>query len=162
MNNHRKWLGIYLQEHYAGSAAGSALFHRVASSHSDPKVRQVVADLAKQVEKDQAELDEIMRVLAVPHSRPKESLAWVAEKVGRIKTNGTVVRRSPLTDVVELEALSLAVEGKALGWKTLLTLAETEPSLDPKQVQDLLDRANAQQARLEELRLARVDEVFSP
>lgn len=161
MNDNRRWLAIYLQDHYAGAIAGSALFHRVADSHSDPQVRKAIADLAAQVEKDRLELDGIMASLEVPHSRPKESIAWAAEKAGRLKPNGAVLRRSPLTDVVELEALSLAVEGKTLGWKTLLTLAETEPSLDAKQVQDLLDRAQAQQARLEELRLAHVDEVFS-
>jgi hypothetical protein len=162
MNDNHRWLAIYLQDHYAGAIAGSALFHRVADSHSDPQVRRVIADLAEQVEKDRLELDRIMASLAVPRSRPKESIAWVAEKVGRLKPNGGLFRRSPLTDVVELEALSLAVEGKTLGWKTLLNLAEAEPGLDPKQVQDLLDRAHAQQARLEELRLAHADEVFSP
>ena len=50
-------------------------------------------------------------------SRPKvaEVLVGVAETVGRLKPNGTLVRRSPLSDLMELEALSAAVEAKRLG-----------------------------------------------
>ena len=154
MKQSHRWLTLYLQDHYAGAVAGTALFQRVASSHGDPRVRQVVADLAGQVETDRRELDEIMATLTIRHSLLKESLARVGEKLGRFVPNGALLRRSPLTDVVELEALSLAVEGKALGWKTMLTLAGTEPSLDASQVQHLLDRAHDQQVRLEELRLA--------
>ncbi|MDQ1538943.1 MAG: hypothetical protein QOE58_3336 [Actinomycetota bacterium] len=161
MNESRRWLTGYLQDHYAGAVAGTELFRRVASSHSDARVRRVVADLAAEVETDCRELDEIMGALTIPHSKLKESVAWGVEKLGRLVPHGTVLRRSPLTDVVELEALSLAVEGKTLGWKTLLRLAETEPSLDASQVQDLVDRAEAQQARLEELRLTRANQVFS-
>jgi hypothetical protein len=160
MRRNHKWLTIYLQDHYAGAVAGSRFFRRVAGSHSDPEVRGVVGDLAAQVEKDRRELGKIMRGLKVRHSRPKEGLAWGAEKLGRLKPNGSVFRRSPLTDVVELEALSLAVEGKALGLKTLLTLAHAEPKLDAKRVQLLLDRATTQRSRLEKLRLAHVNEVF--
>lgn len=156
----QKWLTIYLQDHYAGATAGSRLFRRVAGSHSDPEARRLAGALAAQVDLDRRELGKIMRRLGIRHSRPKEGLAWGAERLGRLKPNGTLLRRSPLTDVVELEALCLAVEGKALGMKTLLALAETEPNLDAKRVRLLLDRAVAQQARLEELRLARANEVF--
>lgn len=161
MNEGHRWLAIYLQDHYAGAVAGTALFHRVAGSHSDPVVRGVVADLAAEIDSDRRELGKIMNVLAIPHNKTKEYLAWGGEKLGRLMTNGTVLRRSPLTDVVELEALSLAVEGKALGWKALLTLAESEPGLDTDQIQVLLDRAFLQRSRLEELRLALARETFA-
>jgi hypothetical protein len=160
MRQSRRWLTIYLQDHYAGAVAGVALFQRVAGSHGNPGVRRVVADLAEEVEGDRRELDKIMNALEVPHSKTKEYLARGGEKLGRFMPNGTVIRRSPLTDVVELEALSLAVEGKALGWKAMLTLAGGEPGLDPKQIEGLLKRAGDQQARLEELRLARANEIF--
>lgn len=159
-NEGRRRLSIYLQDHYAGAVAGSSLFHRVAGSHRNPRVKQVVAELAIQVDGDRHDMDAIMASLTVRHSRTKESLAWAAERFARFKPNGAIFRRSPLTDVVELEALSLAVQGKALGLKTLLNLAETEPRLDADQVQLLLDRARAQQDRLEELRLRHVSEVF--
>jgi hypothetical protein len=156
------WLTIYLQDHYAGAVAGTALFHRVAGSHRDPGVRRIVRDLASEVEHDRRELNKIMKNLTIPHDRTKEYLAWAGEKLGRFVTNGTVLRRSPLTDVVELEALSLAVEGKALGWKAMLALAESEPGLEANQIQVLLDRAYLQRSRLEELRLARAVETFGP
>jgi hypothetical protein len=160
MNDRHRWLTVYLQDHHAAALAGLALFHRVAGSHGDPQVRRVVAELAAQVEEDRRDLERIMNALMIRQSRPKESVAWAGEKLGRLKTNGAVFRRSPLTDVIELEALSLAVEGKALGWKLFLTLTDTEPRLDADRLRFLLDRANTQHARLEELRLASASEVF--
>jgi hypothetical protein len=43
----------------------------------------------------------------------------IAERVGRLKSNGRIVRRSPLSSLLELEMLRLAVEGKAACWRTL-------------------------------------------
>ena len=36
---------------------------------------------------------------------------WVAEKAGRLKLNGSLLTYSPLSRLVELEGLSLGVEG---------------------------------------------------
>jgi hypothetical protein len=156
----KRWLTVYLQDHYAAAVAGTALFHRVAGSHGDAHARSVIAELATQVEMDRRELGGIMRTLGIRHSQPKQAFAWSGEKVGRLKTNGSVFKRSPLTDVVELDALSLGVEGKVLCWKVLLTVAQAEPSLDVTQVEHLLDRAAIQRGRIEELRRASVEKLF--
>ena len=37
-------------------------------------------------------------------SRAKDGAAWVAEKLGRLKTNGQLTGYSPLSRLVELEA----------------------------------------------------------
>jgi hypothetical protein len=85
----------------------------------------------------------------------------VAEKAARLKLNGRLLSRSPLSDLVELEGLRLAVEGKAAGWRTLLGIADQEPGLDADRLQELVRRANAQISRLEELRVTTAAELFS-
>lgn len=79
-------------------------------------------------------------------------LVGVAETLGRLKPNGTLVRRSPLSDVMELEALSTAVAAKRLGWVTLRLVGERDGRFDPAEIDALIARAEDQQARLEGLR----------
>ena len=64
-----------------------------------------------------------MAALGIPVRRYKVGAAWIGEKAGRLKFNGRLLARSPLSDLEELEMLRLGVEGKAAGWRTLRTLA---------------------------------------
>jgi hypothetical protein len=85
---------------------------------------------------------------------------WAADKGGRLKQHGRLINRSPLSDLVEVEALRLAVEGKAAGWRTLLTLADHEPELDADRLRALLKRATAQIALLDELHTKAANQAF--
>ena len=50
--------------------------------------------------------------------------------------------------------LRLGVEGKAAGWRTLRTLADTDTRLDPGRLDELISRARRQADVLEDLRVA--------
>ena len=50
--------------------------------------------------------------------------------------------------------LRLGVEGKAAGWRTLRTLADTDTRLDPGRLDELISRARRQADALEDLRVA--------
>ena len=67
-----------------------------------------------------------MAVLGLPVRHYKLSAAWAAEKAARLKLNGRLLSRSPLSSLEELEMLRLGVEGKAAGWRTLRALAVHE------------------------------------
>ena len=53
-----------------------------------------------------------MAALGLPVRRYKSYAAWVAEKTARLKLNGSLWSRSPLSGVVELEILRLDMEAK--------------------------------------------------
>lgn len=148
-------LTTYLQDHYAGSCAGVDVFRRVASGHGRPAVRMTVERLTGEIEEDQQSLVKLMAAVGAKPSMLKSVTARVGEKVGRAKPNQRLVRRSPLSDLLELEALTLAVTGKALGWKTLLALQD--PRIPIAEVETLLTRAEAQADELNRLRLDCVD-----
>jgi hypothetical protein len=84
------------------------------------------------------------------------------EKVGRLKPNGRILSRSPLSDVLEVEALRLAVEGKAAGWLLLRRFAEQDGRLDPAQLDRLISRAARQAEVLENLRVDTAQQAFAP
>jgi hypothetical protein len=153
-------LGIYLNDHLAGAVAGGGLAHRLAEAEGQPPGGGELRKLAAEVEEDRAALLDMMAALEVPVRHYKTWAAWTAEKLARLKLNGRLVGRSPLSRVVELEAMRLAVEGKAAGWRTLRARAETDSRLDSARLDGLIDRAQRQIELLERLRVRAAADVF--
>lgn len=153
-------LGIYLNDHLGAATGGVERFGRVVRSARGSALGRALGPVAAEVREDRAALLDIMRDLGVPVRRAKVCAGWAAEKAGRLKLNGRLVRPSPLTPVVELEALRLAVEGKAAGWRTLRRLAETDRRLDASRLDILLERARRQQDTVEQWRVRAVDRAL--
>jgi hypothetical protein len=154
-------LSIYLNDHLAGSTAGTELARRIARSHQGRRESGVLEAFAEEVAQDRASLLDIMARLAIPVRGYKMRAAWIGEKAGRLKLNGYLLGRSPLSSLEELEMMRLAVEGKAAGWRTLRALAKLDARLDPAELDELLARAARQGELLEEFRVRAVTEVIS-
>ena len=142
---------IYLTDHMAGATAGLELFQRAARAQRDAPHGPELAALSREVEQDREALGAVLRALDVQVPAYKVVGGWLLERVGRLKANGRLVRRSPLSDLVELEALRLGVEGKACLWRALLQVPDDR--LDRAELERLLERAEQQAAALERLRL---------
>lgn len=141
MSDKPDWLPLYLRDHYAGATAGVRAFERVAGSHSVAEVRDQVGQLAQEVAGDRDALEKIMDSLDVRSSSLTELLAVAGEFAGRFKPNGSLWQRSPGADVLELEALTAAVNAKALLWETLLSRSDDYDELDPTALTELKQRA---------------------
>lgn len=146
-------LGIYLNDHLAGATAGVELARRAASWQHSPAAGDALRQLASEVAQDRSALVSIMAALGVPVRQYKGWLAWAGEKISRLKPNGHLAARSPLSSLEELEMMRLGVEGKAAGWRTLRALADSDPRLDAQQLDELLGRARTQADNLEDLRV---------
>jgi len=153
-------LGIYLNDHLAGATGGLELVRRSAAAHRGTPTGATLSRLAAEIEEDRESLQDVMASLRVPVRHYKVYSAWAAEKVGRLKLNGRLLDRSPLSSLIELEALRLGVEGKASLWRTLREVAAAEPRLDTAGLDQLLDRATDQVDTLESLRLQASSEIF--
>ena len=152
-------LGIYLNDHLAGATGGAGLARRVAGSHGGQDggaLRRLAAEIAQ----DRAALLEVMAALGIPVRGYKVWAGWIGEKAGRLKFNGHLLTRSPLSSLEELEMMRLGVEGKAAGWRTLRALAETDGRLDAGRLDELISRARRQAELLEELRVRAVDRII--
>jgi hypothetical protein len=153
-------VGIYLNDHLAGATAGTELAHRIARTHDEVADRATLQRLAGEINADRQALLEIMGQLGVPVRHYKTTAAWLGERVGRLKFNGRLRTRSPLSSLEELELLRLGVEGKAAGWRTLRELADTEPRLSLARLDELLTRARQQADQLEDLRVAAANHLL--
>jgi hypothetical protein len=146
-------LGIYLNDHLVGATSGTELARRVASSGQEVADGELLRRLADDIGSDRQDLLDIMAALQIPVRWYKVGAAWIAEKAGRVKLNGRLFTRSPLSSLEELELLRLGVEGKAAGWRTLRELARSDRRLDPARLDELIARARDQAGLLEELRV---------
>ncbi len=156
-------LAIYLNDHLAGATAGRELARRAAAGNRGTSYAPFLEELAEQIEEDRVSLLEIMGALGIGVDRLKVLGGWGAEKLGRLKLNGRLRGYSPLSRIVELEALALGVHGKRALWRSLerLELVELEPSrLATVVLTDLIARAEAQLEGLESHRVRAIADAF--
>jgi hypothetical protein len=153
-------LGIYLNDHLAGATAGLELARRVAGTGQVPAPSAELRQFAREVAEDRDTLLRIMGALGLPVRSYKVWAAWAGEKAGRLKLNGRLTTRSPLSNLEELELLCLGVAGKAAGWRTLRTLADQDRRLEAGQLDELISRARRQADFLEESRIRAAGQVI--
>jgi len=144
----RRLLSIYLNDHRAGAAAGANLARRVADAAAGTPREAELTALANQIDEDRAFLHRLMEEHDIAVRRSKVAAGWLTERLSRLKSNGRFLRRSPLSDIVELEGLLAGVEAKRALWSTMHVSATTTASAE--QLDEYLERAESQRARLEE------------
>ncbi|WP_181359370.1 hypothetical protein [Streptomyces sporangiiformans] len=153
-------LGIYLNDHLAGATTGTRRAQYMARTLRGSPLGEALEPIATEIAQDRRSLLDIMGRLDVPARHYKIYTGALVEMAGRLKSNGRLVHRSPLSSVVELEFLRLGVEGKAAGWRTLHRLSESDERLDRQGLDELIERARRQLRTLEYLRLQEAQAVF--
>lgn len=152
-------LGIYLNDHLAGATGGLELARRVTRAGHVPAPPAELRQFAQEVAEDRDALLQMMGALGISVRGYKVWAAWAGEKAGRLKPNGHLATRSPLSNLEELELMRLGVEGKAAGWRTLRVLADRDRRLDAAQLDELISRARRQADFLEESRIKAARQV---
>jgi hypothetical protein len=147
-------LGIYLNDQLALGVAGRELARRAASENVGTELGVFLERLAREVTEDVDTLEGIMERLGIPLSRMKRPLAFVAERVGRLKPNGQLRGYSPLSRFLELESLALGLDGKKLLWANVRDLASGGDRLGDIDFDALIQRAARQREELEPFRVA--------
>ena len=113
-------LGIYLNDHLAGATAGTELAHRMARSRGARRDGGTLRRLAAEIGQDSAALLDIMGAPGIKVRLYKVGVAWI----GRLKFNGRLLARSPLSDLEELEELEMLRLGSGRQGRGLAHLAD--------------------------------------
>jgi hypothetical protein len=151
-------LAIYLNDHLGGSAAAIQRCRYSAGRASGTELGEFLKHLVGEIEADRETLLRAMERVGAHVSLFKQTAGRVAERLGRLKPNGQVIGQSALTPLVELELLSLGIEGKRRLWLTLEALCD--PRLAEFEFAALADRANCQGEGIEKHRLAAARSAF--
>ncbi|WP_127130187.1 NAD-dependent epimerase/dehydratase family protein [Georgenia sp. SYP-B2076] len=143
-------LGLYLSDHLTGATGGHNLIERMSGAYADTELGPELARLASEIGEARTALRAVIDALELPRRPYRQAAAWVAERVGRLKLNGRLTQRSPLSLVLELELMRSAVAGQLGLWQTLADLAD-DLRLPRERFEELSDRTRDFSARLERL-----------
>ena len=154
-------LGVYLNDHLAGSAAGTELSGKLRDNHQGTELGDAMDALHRDISQDKEALEELMRHLEVERHPVKEAAGWMLEKVSRLRLNPALTGGAELTRLLETEALSLGIEGKLAMWLALKEAADADPRLAGTDFDRLIERARGQRRALEPHRLAAAVQSFA-
>jgi hypothetical protein len=152
-------LRIYLNDHLAAAIAAGELARRSAGANRGTPLGPELERLAEAIDEDRRVLRGFMHELGVSVDPAKAAGAWTAEKLGRLKLNGSWLSYSPLSRLEELEILTVGIEGKILLWESLAR----HPELGGEATPDLAEqirRARAQRRRLNRHRLKAIQDAL--
>jgi hypothetical protein len=153
-------LGVYLNDHLAGSAAGIELAGKLRDNHKGTELGEAMAALHRDITQDRDALEELMGHLEVDRHPVKEAAGWMLEKLTRLRLNPALTGGAELTRLLETEALSLGIEGKLAMWLALKEAAAADARLAGTDFDRLIERARGQRRALEPHRLAAAVESF--
>jgi hypothetical protein len=147
-----KYLPIYLNDHLAAAVGAVQLARRAAGSNRGTEYGDALAELAEEINEDRHALQGLMKRFGARGDAIKLVAAVGAERLGRFKLNGELLRYSPLSRLEELELLSVGVAGKLGLWRNLRDTIGDDPRTREVDLDELIERATSQRRRLDGLR----------
>ena len=144
----RKMLRVYLNDHRAGAAGGLALARRCLRNNDGSPLGETLRQEITEIEEDATTLERIIDRLGVAENLPKQLLAIAAERVGRLKLNTQLTGYSPLSRLLELDALLAGIDAKRSLWCALRASAASDV-LSEFDLRALAERATEQRRRLQ-------------
>jgi len=156
----KKLLSIYLNDHLAGAVVGVELAKRTLRSNRGNDLGAYLEGLVPELVEDRGTLRSVMHQLGARTSRVKPAFGLVAERMGRLKLNGQVSGYSPLSRVLELEGLTMGIQGKLSLWRNLGDTPGLPARLQGIDLAQLAARAERQQAGLEPHRVEAARRAF--
>ena len=142
-------LRIYMTDQLALGVLWRELARRARDSSDGTPEGAALERVASAISEDVALFGQMMRRLGFSTRTPKSALAVAAERLGRLKLNGHIISRSPLSRFEELDFLLMGIDGKVVLWQNLRDgagLGERLPDID---FERLIERARSQRAELE-------------
>ena len=150
----------YLNDHIAGASAGTALSRRIWRSNRRTQWGSQLEQVADAIEQDLAVLEQVRTAAGVSGGDLKKTAALLAERAGRLKLNRHLLTYSPLSRVLELEALMSGVQGKQRLWAALRIAAPSRPEWSEFDFAALEQRASEQSEMLRQVHEWAVTEMM--
>ena len=155
-------LDVYLNDHLAASAAAIELVERIAENNPGTALAAHLEGLRGEIEADRATLSAVMERCGVTPSKPKQITGKVLETLSRFRLNERVTGSADVTRLMEIETLSLGIEGKASLWQSLQQVEARRPEIGSFDLGALLSRAVSQRSGLEPFKQEAAATALSP
>ena len=112
-------LQIYLNDHLALMVGELQLAERCAHSNPKEELGRCLTKLVGDLRIERQVVEELIRQSGGRPDMVKQGTAWLAEKIGRLKMNGSWLEYSDLSRLLELETLELAAHERAVFWQNI-------------------------------------------
>ena len=122
----------------------------MAQDFVDTPVFAPLSEIAEEIRAEHRFLGQLIHDLGFKQLPHRQAIAWAGEHIGRLKNNGRLLSRSPMTMVLEAELMRSAVIAKRGGWQTLHDNAE-DLGLDATLFSELAENALRQAETLEQV-----------
>ena len=140
----RDLLGIYCNDHLAAATGGIELVSRMLGRHRGTAERAEARAAARRAAGGADRAARLDGRARLPVRQYKLVASWVGEKLARLKLNGHLLSRSPLSDLIEFEFIATAVLAKRCGFETLRVVAAADQRLDAERIDRLIAQADKQ------------------
>jgi hypothetical protein len=144
-------LHIYLNDHRTVAVIAHALAMRSRGANTGNEFGEFLEGFVPLLEDDIDQLDAVFDRCEISKDLLKLGAARLGVELGRLKLNGRVTDYSPLSRVIEFEALSLGVLGKQKLWATIAALPSDHPAASAIDTSQLIERGETHAQRLQEL-----------
>ncbi len=151
-------LSTYLNDHLAGSAFAIDLMERMRSNNEGTEFGRFLDGLQAAIEEDRSALQQVMEAVGVTPRPIKQAGGRMLETLSRVKFDSRLTGSGDLSRLMETEALSLGIEGKLAGWRTLEHIPQRDLGVD---LGALIQRARDQRDSLEPFRIDAAKRAFS-
>jgi hypothetical protein len=159
MNDQR--LRIYLSDHVALMVGEIALAKRCHASNRNGPLGEFLSRLVVQIENQRAVAGDVLKRIGGSESTVKNAATVLAERLGRFKLNDSLLTYSPLSRVVELEALAAAAQERVSLWDTLDAVGSGDGRLEGITFSVFRDEADAHLREMNTRRRFAAAEAFS-
>ncbi|MFL6352665.1 MAG: hypothetical protein ACJ74Z_12560 [Bryobacteraceae bacterium] len=151
-------LATYLHDHLAGSNFAIELLDSLRDQYSGEPLGGFAGALVIEIEEDRRMLRNLADRIGKRPPDLKEAAAWLGEKVSRFKLKRGSA--DGLGSFQALETLALGILGKLALWRALVVIADNDDRVRGVDFQQLIKRAEEQNASVEESRLQMARTVF--
>ncbi len=149
-----RFLRIYMNDQLAAGIVWREVARRSQRSNEGTELGEALMEVASAIAEDVTTFEQLMERAGLSRDPVKSRLAVVAERLGRLKPNGSLTSYSPLSRFVELDFLAMGIDGKKLLWANLRDLAALSARLPDVDFDALVARAQWQRDRIEPFRAA--------
>lgn len=131
-------LGIYLNDHLAIAIAAERTARRSANSNRGTALGDFLGEVAEHLHEQRTAFETSIRKLGISPNVAKKFVASSAEILGRLKLNGRLRGYSPLSRLIEVEALAVMSGFNRAALVRLAELRERDQRLEGVAFEDLL------------------------
>jgi hypothetical protein len=143
-----------INDHLAGAMLGSNLAQQIRGQHENAPLGELMRALKPQIEEDRQTSIGLMARLGTSKNPVGQVGAWVTEKASRVKFRGLSSGEPELGTFMAVESLALGIQGRLGLWRALQQVADQHAAIASVNLEELIDRAQAQYDALERERLA--------